>query len=140
MVLPLLDLVPELQALFALLLADWTTAGRLSQASHACKQLLQQRLVQLREERRLAIQAQMEAMRQQKRAVLLELFEAIDGGLSYRCKAHMLAFGTPCGRQLRVPRSGSLQVLMSHLQHYHSADTARSCCSSSRCEWHVLWR
>jgi len=24
--------------------------------------------------------------------------------------------------ELRVPRSGSLQVLMSHLQHYHSAE------------------
>jgi len=37
MVLPLLTLPAELQALFTLLLADWTTAGRLAQASHECK-------------------------------------------------------------------------------------------------------
>ena len=124
MVLPLLSLPVELQALFALLLVDSTTAGRLAQASHACKVLLQHRLEVLHEERRrrLAAQARMQAMRQRKRAAVLELFEAVDDGPSYRCKAHTFAFGTPCGKQLRVPRSGSLQVLMKHLQRFHSAE------------------
>jgi len=122
MALPLLTLPAELQALFAQLLVDATTAGRLAQASRACQRVLLQRLVQLREERRLAAQAQMAAMRQQKRAAVLEFFEAIDGGAFYRCKAHTVAFGTPCGKQLRAPRSGSLSVLMQHLQHYHAAE------------------
>ena len=122
MVLPLLTLPAELQALFVLLLADVTTAGQLAQGSRACQRLLLQRLVQLRQERRLAAQAQMEAMRQRKRAAILECFEAVDGGVFYRCKVHTVAFGTPCGKQLRAPRSGSLQVLMSHMQHYHSSE------------------
>ena len=87
MVLPLLSLPVELQALFALLLVDSTTAGRLAQASHACKVLLRHRLEVLHEER-LAAQARMQAMRQRKRAAVLELFEAVDDGPSYRCKAH----------------------------------------------------
>ena len=52
MALPLLTLPAELQALFAQLLVDATTAGRLAQASRACQRVLLQRLVQLREERR----------------------------------------------------------------------------------------
>lgn len=124
MVLPLLELVPELQEHFVLLLVDAATAGRLAQASQACKQLLQPRLIELRKERRLAAQAQMEARRQQRRAALLEFYEQIGSGTVYRCKAHTMAGGTPCGRQLRVPRSGSLQVLMQHLSHYHSAEYA----------------
>ena len=105
-------------------MADTTTAGRLAQANRACQRLLLQRLVQLRQERRLAAQAQMEAMRQRKRAAILECFEAVcrRRGAFYRCKAHTVAFGTPCGKQLRAPRSGSLQVLMSHMQQYHSAE------------------
>ena len=43
MVLSLLELPPELQALFVLRLADAATAGRLAQASHTCKELLEQR-------------------------------------------------------------------------------------------------
>ena len=56
----------------------------------------------------------MEAKRPRKRAraAILECFEAIDGEAFYRCKAHTVAFGTPCGKQLRAPHSGSLQVLM----------------------------
>ena len=122
MALPLLTLPDELQAHFALLLVDATTAGRLAQANRACQRLLLQRLVQLREERRLRQQAQMAAMRQRKRAAVLECFEAIDGGAFYHCKAHTVAFGTPCGKQLRAPRSGSLSLLMRHLQHYHPAE------------------
>ena len=74
MVLPLLSLPAELQALFALLLDDWTTAGRLAQASHACKLLLQQRLGELREKRRLAARTQLQAQRQPKHTVLLQFF------------------------------------------------------------------
>lgn len=122
MVLPVLELMPELQALFVLRLADAATAGRLAQTSKYWKELLEQRLAALREERRLAAQAQMEAQRQQKRAALLEFFEAVDGGPIHRCKAHVLAMGTPCGRQLRMPNSGSLIVFMSHLQRFHSAE------------------
>ena len=122
MVLPLLELPPELQALFVLRLADAAIAGRLAQTSKYCKELLKQRLAALREERRLAAQAQMEARRQRKQAALLEFFEAVDGGPFHRCKAHVLAMGTPCGKQLRVPRSGSLQVFFSHLQRFHSAE------------------
>ena len=122
MVLPLLKLMPELQALFVLRLADAAIAGRLAQTSKYCKELLEQRLGALREERRVAAQARMEALRQQKRAALLELFEAVDGGPFHRCKAHVLAMGTPCGRLLRMPHSGSLTVFMSHLQRFHSAE------------------
>ena len=64
----------------------------------------------------------MEALRQQKRAALLELFEAVDGGPFHRCKAHVLAMGTPCGRLLRMPHSGSLTAFMLHLQRFHSAE------------------
>jgi hypothetical protein len=122
MVLPLHTLPADVQELFARLLADATTAGRLAQASRACQQLLLQRLIDLCEERRLAAQAQMEARRQRKRAAVIQCFEAIDGGAFYRCKAHNVAFGTLCGKQLRAPRSGSLQVLMSHMQHKHPAE------------------
>ena len=122
MVLPLLALPGELQALFALLLADATTAGRLAQASRSCKELLRQRLVDLRQERRLAEQARMEAQRRRKHAAVLEHFEAIDGGAFYECKAHSMAGGTPCGQRLHVPRSGSVMVLMKHMQCYHSAE------------------
>ena len=111
--------------LSAALVADERTAGRLAQASREFKQQLpQQRLLQIREARRLAEKAQMEAQRQRKHAAVLELFEAIGGGPLYRCKAHVVAFGTPCGRQLRVPHSGSLQVFMQHLQCYHAAEYA----------------
>ena len=64
----------------------------------------------------------MEAMRQRKRAALLEHFEAVDEGAFYACKAHAMAGGTPCGRRLRIPRSGSLQVLVQQLQCYHAAE------------------
>ena len=122
MVLPLLTLPAELQALFVVLLADAATAGRLAQASHACKALLQQRLVALHEEHRLAAQARMYAIRNRKRIAVMKLFEKVDGGALHRCKSHNVAFGTPCGRLLRVPRSGSLQVLMKHLQQFHAAE------------------
>ena len=79
MVLPLHTLPADVQELFARLLADATTAGRLAQASRACQQLLLQRLIDLCEERRLAAQAQMEARRQRKRAAVIQCFEAIDG-------------------------------------------------------------
>ena len=71
MVLPLLALPPELQALFVLLLADVAIAGRLAQASQACKELQQQRLASLREERQLAAQARMVAYSTKKRAFVL---------------------------------------------------------------------
>ena len=123
MVLPILLLPAELQALFVLVLADERTAGRLAQASHECKQLLpQQCLVQIREAHRLAEKAQMEARRQRKRAVVLELFEAVDGGPFHVCKANAMTGGTPCGKRLHVARSGSLQVLMRHLASFHSAE------------------
>ena len=64
----------------------------------------------------------MEARRQRKRAVVLELFEAVDGGPFHVCKANAMAGGTPCGKRLHVARSGSLQVLMRHLASFHSAE------------------
>ena len=132
MVLRLLELVPELQALFVALLVDVTTAGRLAQASLACKVLLQQRLIVLREERRLAEQARMSAMRERKRTAVLELFEAVDGEALYRCKAPTFTSGamvttiSTCGQLLCpavVPHTtDSSQVLVSHLMCHHSAE------------------
>ena len=58
MVMPLLELPPELQALFVLRLADAAIGGRLAQTCKYCKELLEQRLGALREEHRLAAQAQ----------------------------------------------------------------------------------
>jgi hypothetical protein len=120
MVLPLLELVPELQALFVALLVDATTAGRLAQASRVCKELLKPRLVALRAGLRLAAQARREELRQRKRAAVLQLFEVVDGGAFYRCMAHVWSGGTPCGKHLHVARSGSLSRLMCHLQQYHA--------------------
>ena len=70
MLLPLLDLAPELQSLFVLLLVDTATAGRLAQASSACKELLQHRLDELREERRGVEQARMEETKQRTGSAL----------------------------------------------------------------------
>ena len=70
----------------------------------------------------MAEQAQKEARRERKQAAVLNLFEAVDGGPFYVCKAHTLTSGTPCGRQLRVPSSGSSRVLTSHLQRYHPGE------------------
>ena len=122
MVLPLLSLPAELKALFALLLDDWTTAGRLVQASHACKLLMQQRLVELREKRRLAARTQLQAQRQRKHTVLLQFFEAVDGGAYHNCKAHAMAGGTPCGKRLRASSSLATtnKLLMLHLRNYHA--------------------
>jgi len=123
MVLPLLELVPELQAHFMLLLADAATAGRLAQTSHACNLLLQQRLVELREER-LAARAQLQAQRQRKHTALLQFFEAVDGGAYHKCKAHAMAGGTPCGKRLRA--SSSLATtnrrLVLHLRDCHAPE------------------
>jgi hypothetical protein len=124
MVLPLLELVPELQAHFVLLLADAATAGRLAQTSHACKLLLQQRLVELHDERRLAARAQLQAQRQRKHTALLQFFEAVDGGAYHTCKAHAMDGGTPCGKRLRA--SSSLATtnrrLMLHLRDCHATE------------------
>ena len=122
MVQHMLELSPELQALIMAQLVDATTAGRLGQASRTCRLLVQQRLKELCEAQRLAMQTQMEVQRQQKRDALLQLFEPTNGGNTYRCRAHTVAFGTPCGKQLCVPRSGSLQVLWHHLKVYHPAE------------------
>ena len=122
--LPLLALPPELQALFVLLLVDATTAGRLAQASKHCKKLLEQRLAALHEDRRLAQQARKKARRQREREALLELFEEVDGGAFYNCKAHAVAGGTPCGCRLRSEH-GSVRVttrMWHHLQGYHPAE------------------
>ena len=95
MLLPLLDLAPELQSLFVLLLVDTATAGRLAQASSACKELLQHRLDELREERRGVEQARMEETKQRKRTAILWCFEEVDGGAFYECKLLCTAGGTP---------------------------------------------
>ena len=124
MVLPLLTLPPELQALFVVLLVDETTAGRLAQGSRACKQLVQQHLIEFQEERRLAAEARKAAKRQQRRAALFDLFEEADGGAFYTCKVHAVAGGTPCGRQLRIARQ-NLKVstlMLAHLARYHVAE------------------
>lgn len=120
MVLPLLALPAELQALFVVLLADAATAGRLAQASQSCKELLQQRLATLREEFRLQQQARMAAYSNQRRAALLQFFRPGEGGATFVCNAHAMAGGTPCGMRLRA--RGSLSVLFNHLRNYHSAE------------------
>ena len=120
MVLALLELPPELQSLFVLRLADVATAGRLAQASHSCKELLQQRLVDLREERRLAEAARVAALAAARRAALLQFFQPGQGVDEYHCIAHAMAGGTPCGRRLRT--RGSLSVLINHLRTFHSAE------------------
>ena len=128
----LLTLPPELQLLFVELLvaADLVAAGRLAQASVACKQLLQHPLAALLEKRRLAQQARMEAQRQRQRAAMLEFFTPSLCGLFLQCNAHAMAGGTPCGRAIRAardaysPRSASSmhQALIAHLQNFHSAE------------------
>ena len=80
MVLSLLELPPELQALFVLRLADVATAGRLARASHTCKELLQARLEVLKEQRRLAAQQAAQARLERKRAMIISCFEPLEEG------------------------------------------------------------
>jgi hypothetical protein len=123
MVLPILSLPAELQAFFLLLLDDERTAGRLAQASREFKQRLpQQRLLQIREARRLAEQAQMEARRQRKRAAVLGHFEAVDGVHICKVRSRFSPFGSKCGQCFRVPPSGQLAEIMSHMRHHHPAE------------------
>ena len=123
MLLPLLDFAPELQSLFVLLLVDTATAGRLAQASSACKELLQHRLDELREERRGVEQARMEETKQRKRTAILWCFEEVDGGAFYECKLLCTADGTPCGCRLRASNRGRINVLSlkAHLECKHAA-------------------
>lgn len=123
MVLPLLALPPELQAVVVKKVTDTATAGRLAQASRASYRLGTRRLVEIREERRLAALARMAAQQQRKREALLELFEEVDGGACYRCKAHTMTGGTPRGSLLRT-RAGRYvaPILMKHLQCCHAAE------------------
>ena len=84
--------------------------------------LLQQHLVELREKRRLAARTQLQAQRQRKHTVLLQFFEAVDGGAYHNCKAHAMAGGTPCGKRLRATSSLATtnRRLMLHLRDYHA--------------------
>ena len=89
--------------------------------------LAHRRLVELREERRLAAQAHMAAQHQRKRAALLVLFEEVDGGsfgptTCYRCKAHTMAGGTPCGKLLRTRAGSYVAILVKHLLCYHAVE------------------
>ena len=126
MVLPLLTLPPELQALFVVLLVDETTAGRLAQGSRACKQLVQQRLVEFQEERRLAAEARKAAKRQQRRAALFDLFEEADGGalhLQGTCCGWWNAKWPPAAHRPAEPEGQQLSTLMlAHLARYHVAE------------------
>ena len=104
MVLPLLSLPAELQSIFVVprgnrnqaagpcpfyhplvvLLVDVVTAGRLARACSECKELLVERLLELRKERRAAEQARNEEQRTQKRNAILGCFENIDGTTNAR--------------------------------------------------------
>ena len=111
----LLTLPPELQLLFVELLvtADLVAAGRLAQASVACKQLLQHPLAALLDKRRLAQQARMEAQRQRQRAAVLELRSSLYPlREAFSCTATLMQWlvgGTPCGRAIRAARDAYSQ-------------------------------
>ena len=114
MVLPLLSLPAELQSLFVVLLVDVVTAGRLAQACSECKELLVERLLELRKERRAAEQARNEEQRTRKRNAILGCFENIDGGAYYQCK------DPRCMCRLRATRGRDMQVLLAHLKRKHA--------------------
>ena len=115
MVLPLLSLPAELQSLFVVLLVDVVTAGRLAQDCSECKELLVERLLELRKERRAAEQARNEEQRTRKRNAILGCFENIDGGAYYQCK------DPRCMCRLRATRGRDMQVLLAHLKRTHNS-------------------
>ena len=100
MVLLLLALPLDLQAVVVQKVADTATAGRLVQASRAGYRLGLRRAVVLREERRAAEQALIKEARQRKRNGILVCFDGLSrrtGGAFYQCKVPTFAGGTPCG-------------------------------------------
>ena len=130
MVLRMLALPLELQADVVRLLDDVTTAGRLAQASHSCKQLLQQRLATFIEAKRNELEAKRNELRAaaasrytagSRRAAIHAHFERTTDAVPfhYRCwctaSGHTGAIPRPCAlvlvdRHSRVP---------SHLRHMH---------------------
>ena len=125
MVLSLLELPPELQALFVLRLADVATAGRLARASHTCKELLQARLEVLKEQRRLAAQQAAQARLERKRAMIISCFEPLEeGAIVFRCITHRQAWGTtPCRCTLKIPHDRlKLSSMLNHIKNRHPTE------------------
>ena len=124
MVLRFPDLPDALQHYFVTQLSNETTAGRLAQASQACKLLLQVSLEALKEKRRLLAEQRAQARRDQKHDLILSCFEPLEeGAIVYRCIIHRAAMGaTPCRCTLRItPGRNKLAVMRNHLQYAHPA-------------------
>lgn len=125
MVLRFPDLPDALQHYFVEQLCNKTTAGRLAQASQACKLLLLERLEALKEKRRLLAEQRAQARRDQKRELILSCFEPLEeGAIVYRCIIHRAAMGaTPCRCTLRIQPAlrNKLAVMCNHLKHAHPA-------------------
>ena len=124
----MLELPEALQQHLADRVPDAMTAGRLAQASQACRKLLQPRLHVLTEERRLAAEQAAQAAqarRDRKREVILSCFEPLEeGAIVYRCIIHQTAMGaTPCRCTLRFQPSlrNMIPVMLNHIRHAHPA-------------------
>ena len=86
-----MGLPPELQAHVAAMVQDAASAGRFSRASHGCRLLLQERLAQLLEARRLrwqlAVEHSLRAMRRGSTAAL-NLYLMSNGMVAIHVDAH----------------------------------------------------
>ena len=98
MVLPLLEVPTAVEFCVAAVRRHDSTAGRLAQASQVCKELLQARLAELKEQRSLAAVQAAQALRDRKRDLILSCSEPLEeGAIVYRCIIHHQAWGTtPC--------------------------------------------
>ena len=120
----MLELPEALQQHFAEQVPDAMTAGRLAQASQACKLLLQPRLGAIAEARRLAAEEAAKARRNRKRDLILSCFEqAVDHGDNlYRCTTHAHTDATPCHCVLKLRNGDSgLSRFLNHLKQMHPA-------------------
>ena len=113
-----------------------STAGRLAQASQVCKELLQARLAELKEQRSLAAEQAAQALRDRKRDLILSCFEPLEeGAIVYRCIIHHQTWGTtPCRSTLKVPYERvKLPLMLRHLQTVHPTEYGimSSCLSCS---------
>jgi hypothetical protein len=122
MVLLLMELPDGLQQLFAELMSDAATVGRLAQASQACKELLQPRLEALKQAQRLAAAEAAQARGNQKREAIMACFEPLEeGAIVYRCIIHQGAMGTtPCRQTLKVTHN-KLGYMLNHIKRFHPA-------------------
>ena len=125
MVIPLLELPEALQPNFASCPTPPTTAGRLAQASQFCKELLQARLAELKEQHRLAAEQVAQARRDRKFDLILSCFEPLEeGAIVFRCITHSLACGTtPCRCSLKVPHDRlKLSLMLNHIKTRHPTE------------------